>query len=72
LEGDERPSADTRLKVAPYWNTNDGEGRVCVGTMRTPDSDGVGGIEAWERGFFQSEFTHPYGAARLTQPSQLS
>jgi PRTRC genetic system protein B len=66
LERDERPSADTKLKVAPYWNTNDAEGRVCIGTMRTPDVDGVGGIEPWERGFFQSEFTHPYGAARLT------
>ena len=29
-------------------------------------ADGVDGIEVWERGFFQSEFTHPYGAARLT------
>jgi hypothetical protein len=23
-------------------------------------------IEAWEQGFFQSEFTHAYGAALLT------
>jgi len=66
LESDERPTAKTKLKIAPYWNTNDAEGRVCIGTMRTPDGDGVEGIEAWERGFFQSEFTHPYGAARLT------
>lgn len=66
LEKDERPAASTKLKIAPYWNTNDAEGRVCIGTMRTPDGDGVEGIEAWERGFFQSEFTHPYGAARLT------
>jgi Prokaryotic E2 family D len=34
--------------------------------MRTPDTDGVDGIGVWERGFFQSEFTHPHGAARLT------
>jgi PRTRC genetic system protein B len=66
LERNERPTSETRLRVAPYWNTNDAEGRVCIGTMRTPDTDGVEGIEAWERGFFQSEFTHPYGAARLT------
>lgn len=66
LEKEERPTVDTKLKIAPYWNTNDAEGRVCIGTMRTPDGDGAGGIEAWERGFFQSEFTHPNGAARLT------
>jgi PRTRC genetic system protein B len=66
LGKNERPNADTELKIAPYWNTNDAEGRVCIGTMRTPEGDGVQGMEGWERGFFQSEFTHPYGAARLT------
>lgn len=66
LNANERPTSETRLRVAPYWNTNDSEGRVCIGTMRTPESDGVDAIEAWERGFFQSEFTHAYGAARLT------
>jgi len=66
LERNERPVSETRLRVAPYWNTSDTEGRVCTGTMRTPDTDGVEGIQVWERGFFQSEFTHPYGAARLT------
>ena len=34
--------------------------------MRMPDSSGVDAIEGWEQGFFQSEFTHAYGAARLT------
>ena len=34
--------------------------------MRVPESSGVDAIEGWERGFFQSEFTHAYGAARLT------
>jgi hypothetical protein len=34
--------------------------------MRTPESSGVEATEGWERGFFQSEFTHAYGAARLT------
>jgi len=66
LERSERPISETRLRIAPYWNTSDEEGRVCIGTMRTPDTDCVDGIEVWERGFFQSEFTHPYGAARLT------
>ena len=34
--------------------------------MRIPESSGIGGMEGWERGFFQSEFTHADGAARLT------
>jgi PRTRC genetic system protein B len=65
LDKDERPRAETKLRTAPFWNTND-SGEVCTGTMRVPESSGVDAIEAWERGFFQSEFTHAYGAARLT------
>ena len=34
--------------------------------MLIPDSSGPDAIEEWEQGFFQSEFTHAYGAARLT------
>ena len=65
LDQDERPRADTKLKTAPFWNGND-LGEICLGTMRIPESSGVAAIEGWERGFFQSEFTHAYGAARLT------
>ena len=65
LTKDARPTADTKLKTAPYWNTND-QGYVCLGTMRTPEDDGIESVQVWERGFFQSEFTHAYGAARLT------
>ena len=65
LEKSERPQAETDLKTAPFWN-GDETGQVCTGTMRVPQSPGVEAIEGWERGFFQSEFTHAYGAARLT------
>jgi PRTRC genetic system protein B len=65
LDKDERPRGGTKLKTAPFWNSND-SGEVCIGTMRIPESSGVDGIEGWEMGFFQSEFTHAYGAARLT------
>ena len=65
LDKDERPRGETKLKTAPFWNSND-SGEICIGTMRTPESSGVEAIEVWERGFFQSEFTHAYGAARLT------
>jgi len=65
LDKDERPSPESRLKTAPFWNCND-SGEVCLGTMRVPESSGVDAIDSWERGFFQSEFTHAHGAARLT------
>lgn len=65
LEKSNRPVANTTLKTAPFWNAND-QGEVCLGTMRVPEGSGVETIEAWEHGFFQSEFTHAYGAARLT------
>jgi PRTRC genetic system protein B len=65
LDKDERPRGATKLKTAPFWNSND-SGEICIGTMRIPESSGVDAIEGWERGFFQSEFTHAYGAARLT------
>jgi len=65
LEKSERPTAITKLKTAPFWNGNDA-GQICIGTMRVPESSGVEAMEGWERGFFQSEFTHAYGAARLT------
>jgi PRTRC genetic system protein B len=66
LHDNRRPDQDTRLAAAPYWNI-DGNGAVCAGTMRTPKSLMVASIAAWHQGFFQSEFTHPGGAGRLTQ-----
>jgi PRTRC genetic system protein B len=61
-----RPEAGTKLAAAPYWNI-DGNGAVCAGTMRTPKSLTVTSIAAWQQAFFQSKFTHPGGAGRLTR-----
>ena len=58
-----RPNPQTPMKTAPYWNT---DVRVCQGSMRVPDSFDVMSIPKWEDAFFQSEFTHPAGAVRLT------
>ena len=58
-----RPRPETRLKTAPYWNT---DGRVCAGSMRVPETSDVASIPQWEDTFFQSEFTHAAGAVRLT------
>ena len=61
-----RPDPDTRLKTAPYWNTDGPRGHVCPGTMRLPASADVASIPQWEHCYFQSEFTHASGALRLT------
>lgn len=52
-----RPTADTRLAVAPYWNLSE-NGTVCTGSMRRPTGISVGTIAAWEKGFYESAFTH--------------
>jgi len=61
-----RPGPGTELKTAPYWNCAE-SGVCCQGTMRSPEvGTSLDAMEAWERAFFQSRFTHAYGAARLT------
>jgi PRTRC genetic system protein B len=65
LTEDCRPKADTRLRNAPYWNT-DTNGRVCLGSMRVPAEVSAARIAGWEAAYFASEFTHPSGAVRLT------
>ena len=65
LAQDCRPMAVTRLKNAPYWNT-DAHGRVCLGSMRVPEEISAGSLSGWENAYFASEFTHPSGAVRLT------
>jgi len=60
-----RPEATTTLAVAPFWNLSD-DGRVCTGTMRRPESATPAAIPAWERGFYESAFTHA-NVGRLTR-----
>ncbi len=66
LPKNERPNSDTQLLSAPYWNTYE-DGSICTGSMQGPSS-GVSCSAAmeWERGFFESAFTHPSDAVRLT------
>ena len=61
LERDERPTGETPLKTAPYWNC-DAAGRVCLGSMRVPDQTTVESISDWQAGFFRSRFTHANGS----------
>ena len=65
LTENKRPEARTKLAVAPYWNLSD-SGTVCTGSMRRPESASVAAISDWERGFYESAFTHA-NVGRLTR-----
>jgi PRTRC genetic system protein B len=65
LTENNRPEAKTKLAVAPYWNLSD-NGTVCTGSMRRPESASVAAISDWERGFYESAFTHA-NVGRLTR-----
>jgi PRTRC genetic system protein B len=65
LTENKRPEAKTKLAVAPYWNLSD-NGTVCTGSMRRPETASVSAISDWERGFYESAFTHA-NVGRLTR-----
>lgn len=56
LDNDERPTAESKLYVAPYWNTN--TSGVCLGSTPLPESLCVRNSEGYSGGFFTSAFTH--------------
>ncbi|MGP1715746.1 MAG: PRTRC system protein B [Methylophilus sp.] len=57
VKGDEKPTADTELFNAPYYNI-DAFGRLCTGNVVLPDETGSTSFAAWEKMFFDSYFTH--------------
>ncbi|HET6844318.1 MAG TPA: PRTRC system protein B [Candidatus Angelobacter sp.] len=65
LARNERPTADNKLYMAPYWNCYE-NGVVCTGSMQVPQEKSVVAIDAWEQSFFQSEFTHAAGVRKHT------
>jgi PRTRC genetic system protein B len=65
LKENKRPETATKLAVAPFWNLSD-NGRVCTGSMRRPDGASVSSIADWERGYYESAFTHA-NVGRLTR-----
>ena len=58
--------AKTPLMLAPYWNCDRQGGRVCQGSVRVPGKLCLSARKAWEKAFFESEFTHAAMGARLT------
>jgi PRTRC genetic system protein B len=67
LSTNRRPTANTPLMIAPYWNVDGDTGRVCLGSMKVPELAGVAALAQWEKAFFDSEFTHQTGVKRLVQ-----
>jgi PRTRC genetic system protein B len=60
-----RPSSSTQLAVAPFWNLSE-SGQVCTGSMRRPAGASVSTIAEWEKGFYESAFTHA-NVGRITR-----
>jgi PRTRC genetic system protein B len=57
LAGDERPSAETPVFRAPYYNLYE-NGLMCAGNIRLPDVLQAGDLPTWEEAFFGTNFTH--------------
>ena len=68
VKGETRPSPDTPLFQAPYFNVWE-SGRICTGNVTLPSMSSVDRISTYEDAFFRSYFTHPNirGKGRLTK-----
>lgn len=58
VKGDKRPTKETLLYQAPFFNVW-GRGQVCVGNSTLPGDERKDDPEAWSQAFFGSHFTHP-------------
>jgi len=64
VRGEQRPEEGTMLYQAPYFNVSE-TGAICTGNVTLPDGSTAEKIEAWNRCFFGSFFTHPNGSDKL-------
>jgi PRTRC genetic system protein B len=72
LKDNRRPTPETVLCMAPYWNCYD-NGSICTGTMRIPQERSVRATAEWEESFYNSAFTHPAGTRKhTTHPEGLA
>lgn len=68
LAEDSRPTQDSWLYMAPYWNTYE-DGKVCHGTMQAPPVVRVENLAQWSHAFFASQFTGSnLGIQQCTHP----
>ena len=66
LAANERPTPETPMFLAPYWNVSN-NGSVCLGTTKVPREASVKSLPRWEGAFFESEFTHANASSSLTK-----
>lgn len=64
VKGASRPTLDTAIYQAPYFNV-DVRGGICQGNAPVPEGTTVEKITAWTEAFTRSYFTHPNGPGRL-------
>lgn len=64
LPENRRPSPQSLLAVAPYWNTAE-NGGVCHGSMAVPSTVEVANLAQWSGAYFGSRFSHPNFARPL-------
>ena len=67
----ERPTKDTVLAHAPFWNVYN-DHRVCLGTMSVPEAVRNEDTAAWTEAFFRSNFTHLAGNTGWVFPGTYS
>jgi PRTRC genetic system protein B len=58
VKGSDRPEPDTPLYLSPYFNVNE-QGVICTGTTDIPRDYTAASTALWDRGFFDSAFSHP-------------
>lgn len=58
VKGNSRPTPDTKLWQAPYFNVWS-SGRICQGTTQVPPGATTSQIDGWNKSFFSSNFSHP-------------
>jgi PRTRC genetic system protein B len=66
VKGRERPTPQTPLYQAPYFNVN-GQGQICQGNVPRPEGTTIDKIQVWNDAFFRSYFTHPNVAGKLVK-----
>lgn len=63
LAKNERPTAETALHFAPYFNVYD-SCAICIGSAQVPRGISANATAQWENAFFESEFTHINGSKK--------
>lgn len=63
LAKNERPTAETALQFAPYFNVYD-SCAICAGSAQVPRGISANATAQWEKAFFDSEFTHINGSKK--------